>query len=516
MVAIMTACLAFFLFTKDYQLEAFGIKLTFFMGVVVATSLFYFIKSFPKNQHPNGYAAFFMVIVLGIAFYTVFFTDLIAGAPIMLKAHASDIVWGWQYGPYVLIYEIVILFYYVDGLRILIKTRIESGDSVERKNIAFMITGIIMGLVSPLIFNTLLPQFGYYNLAWLGPTIGIIWVPFMAFSIVKYHQMNVRVVVTEVLVIVLVIASFINIFLSDIVGITGRIVLFAAFAVLGLYLVNTSVRESEQRELLSDLNKNLQERVDEATQEIRSSYQVERNAHLELEKIDEAKNQFILITQHHLRTPITSIKWQLESIMNGTYGPVTIELKKAMGDMNESIERLNRLINNLLSISALKAGIETLNKASINMKVIVDEVLVELKKEMDRKHIEVHGPGPKDIWPAVLVDHERMREVMFIILENAVRYNQDSGSISVYGHATENSFELTVENTGAELSVEDKKKIFTELFYRSNQAQTTHPTGMGIGLSMAQAIIQAHGGSISLGSRQSGGGVKVVVTLPYS
>ena len=388
-------------------------------------------------------------------------------------------------------------------------------DQAAKRSIIYMILGLFVGVLSISYFNTILPQFGNWDWVWFGPTTGVIWVSILAYSIVKYHQMSVRVVVTEVLVIAMTIAAFMNIFISDLLGVGGRIFMFFAFSILGVYLIRSAIRESEQRELLSNLNTNLQKQVEDQTKEIRASYQVERNARLELEKIDEAKNQFILITQHHLRTPITSIKWQLESILGGTYGPIDTELKKAMGDMSESIGRLNHLIDNLLSISALRSGIETLSKTMYSMKFMVEDIASELKKEIDRKHLTLHMPTEKEVWPPISMDKDRMREAIFVIIENAVRYNNENGSITISGSATENTFELSVENTGSELTPEDKKKIFSELFYRSSQAQTSHPTGMGIGLSMAQAIIEAHKGTISLGSRKQGGGVKVVVTLPY-
>jgi signal transduction histidine kinase len=294
----------------------------------------------------------------------------------------------------------------------------------------------------------------------------------------------------------------------------GRIFICASFIILGIFLIRGSLREVEQREALKNINVNLQKEVENQTREIRNSYEIERGARLELEKVDQAKNQFIMITQHHLRTPITSIKWQLESIMNGTYGPASGELKKAMGDMSESVERLNHLINSLLSISALKAGIETLTKDKTDMNAMVEEVVKELHKEIDRRHLKVTISTHNQPWPIISIDAKRMQEVLFIFVENAVRYNIEGGNITIEGRANESKFELAIENTGIELSPEEKSKMFSELFYRSPQAQIAHPTGMGIGLSMAQAIVEAHGGSISLNSRKTGG-VKALIVLPY-
>ncbi len=515
-VAVYTAAGAFFLFQNDYKIEAVGIKFMFFVSMLIPALIYIFIKAFADEKRPGGWMIFWSLVVVGGAFYLNFFTDYIAGAPIALSGIASGVFWGWKYGPYSLLLYIFSLTFYLAGVVILVKLFKNNPDHSFRANILLNLAGLFIGVSSPMICNTILPQLGNYDWVWFGQTSSIIWVSIIAYSILRYNKMSIKIVVTEVLVIGMAIAAFTNIFIGDFLGMSGKIAIFLAFSILGVYLIRSAITESAQKEQLADLNRHLQQKIEDQTKEIRASYQVERNARLELEKVDEAKNQFILITQHHLRTPITSIKWQLEAIMSDTYGSISPGLKKAMSDMGESVSRLNHLIDSLLSISALRSGIETLTKTSIGIKDIVEDIVTELKKDIDRKHLVVSMPAPKEVWTPVSIDKDRMREALFIVIENAVRYNVDNGSISITGHPTENTFELTVENTGAELSSDDKKKIFSELFYRSSQAQTSHPTGMGIGLSMAQAIIEAHKGTISLSSRKdNGGGVRVVVTLPY-
>jgi signal transduction histidine kinase len=513
-VAIYTTSSAYFLFQDNFTIEDFGVRLTFFLGIIVASFIYLFAKSLGEERLPNIWSFSLMVIVAGVLFYGFFYTNYLVGQPISIKNLATGVLWGWSYGPYSFIYYAVLLIYYALSIRILYNAIKASKDRAVRSSLEFTIVGLIVGVVSGIVFNTVLPQMGNFDYLWLGLSFGIVWVSLIAYSIVRYHEMSIRLVLTEVLVIAMIIAAFVNIFIGDFLGTGGKVFIFIAFALLGVFLIRTSSRESGQREQLADLNETLQVKVEQQTKEIRASYEFERAARLELEKVDEAKNQFILITQHHLRTPITSLKWQLEALIAGTYGPVAGEAKKAMTDMGEAVERLNHLINSLLSISALKAGIETIKKTSISMSKIVSDILGELKKDIDRKKISVTMDDAPNLWPILQMDEERMREAIFIVIENAVRYNIDAGKILITSRPTEKTYELIVENSGASLSEDDKKKIFSELFYRSNMAQVSNPTGMGIGLSMAQAIIEAHKGTISLNSRKEGG-VKVVVTLPY-
>ena len=514
-IAAYTAAVGYVLFSTDYTVQITGLKIIFFSGATSIASLLYFIDSFRRDRPAGKGLTFLLIVILGIFFYLTFYTSNVAGLPIANKLSATGIMWGWSYGWLALAYLSYTIICYIASITLLIKTYKSRSDKDEKRHVLVLITGFLVGALATLIFNSIFPQLNMFDYAWIGPSSGIIWVSIIGYSIVRYHQMNVRVITTEILMVFMAILAFINIFVSDMLGLSGRVSVFAVFIALGAWIIRGALRETEQSNMLKDLNANLEKKVEGQTSELRKSYEIERNAHLELEKIDETKNQFIMITQHHLRTPITSIKWQLEALLNETYGPVSPEIKKAMSDMSESVERLNHLINSLLSISALKSGIETLTKSATNMTKMVSDVVNELHKEIERKKVTVTISPEHQPWPMLSIDKDRMQEVVFIIIENAVKYNIDNGYITISGNADERLFTLTVENTGTELSSDDKKKIFTELFYRSSQAQLAHPTGMGIGLSMAQAIIEAHGGSISIASRKQGGGVKVTVTLPY-
>jgi len=514
-IAIFTASTGYFLFNTDFISQVFGIKLVFFLGILSTTSLLYFIESFRRDGPAGKGLTSVLVIALIIIFYFTFYTSLITGYPISNKLSTVGIIWGWTYGGYSPIFYAFSVICYIASVVKLIRTHHEKTNKNEKHHVTMMLLGFLIGIISILIFNSILPGMKIFDYAWVGPSSGIIWVSIIGYSMVRYHQMNVRVITTEILMVCMMVLSFINIFVGEILGFNDRILIFIVFVALGAWIIRGALREAEQRALLKDMNVNLEKKVVDQTKEIRRSYEIERGAHLELEKIDEAKNQFIMITQHHLRTPITSIKWQLESLMNDTYGPLSPEVKKAMSDMGESVERLNHLINSLLSISALKSGIETLEKSSVNMRKIIDDTIVELHKEIERKRVTVIVSEDHQPWPILTIDQKRMQEVIFIIIENAVKYNVEKGNVMISGQANEKTFNLTVENTGQELSSEDKKKIFTELFYRSSQAQVAHPTGMGIGLSMAQAIVEAHRGTISIASRKQGGGVILTLSLPY-
>jgi len=102
---------------------------------------------------------------------------------------------------------------------------------------------------------------------------------------------------------------------------------------------------------LKDLNDTLELKVAAQTEEIRAAYDVEKKARLELEQLNKTKDQFITSTQHHLRTPLTALKWDLETINDGSCGPISPELKKVLQNTNSSVKRLGNIIEDFIKIT---------------------------------------------------------------------------------------------------------------------------------------------------------------------
>lgn len=380
-----------------------------------------------------------------------------------------------------------------------------------------MLIAVIVGLIPPTISHLILPLFGYFELNWFGPMSGILWVTIMTYSIIRYDQMNVRAVVTEVLAIAMSAIFFINIFIETPLGIYGRVAAFIVFLVLAYFLIRGTLREAAQREQLNDLNHNLEAKVAAQTTEIRKAYEMEKHARLELEKLNDAKDQFIMITQHHLRTPVNSVNWALEESLSGVYGTVGAKLKPVLAETLASGKRLMRIVDDFLNITAIKIGTNILDISRKSLKPAIEDILAELKENIAKMRLTVSYSNDDKDWPVIAVDEGKMRESLFIVMENAVRYNRDGGSIAITTARRGDSgdrFEIVIENTGLGISEEESKKIGSALFYRGEYARKAYPIGMGVGLSVVKAIIRAHHGTFSIESRGKGEGAKVTVSLP--
>ncbi|MDE2041407.1 MAG: HAMP domain-containing histidine kinase [Patescibacteria group bacterium] len=295
-----------------------------------------------------------------------------------------------------------------------------------------------------------------------------------------------------------------------------RTIPFLVYIILVYYVIRISLREAQQKEKMADLNSHLEQKVAEQTKEIRHAYELEKHARRELEKLNETKDQFIMITQHHLRTPVTSIRWELENIMGGKYGTFNDGLQKALTDTNTAVGRLIKIVDDFLSITTLKVGGQILTIDQASLLPLIKDILHELDINIGDMGVTISYPEDESDWPHIPVDVSKIREVILVVIENAVRYNKKGGTISIEPRIQDETFELVVKNTGVGLSAEDRQKMFGQLFYRGKDARQAHPIGMGIGLSVARAIVRAHHGELDIRSDGPGTGATVTIKLPLS
>ncbi|MFA6295140.1 MAG: histidine kinase dimerization/phospho-acceptor domain-containing protein [Candidatus Paceibacterota bacterium] len=373
-VTLWISTMGFFISFQNTDLGNIGLRTVYFLGSAISVSFLYFFLIFPDEIKLKRITYRSLIIFEILIFYLIYFTDLI-----VFGAYVNDSPsgWSWHFGILFFIYEISFLGFFLFGIITLYRKYKKCSDINLKNNLKFMLWVIIVGIIPPSLFCIAFPQFGYFDLDWLGPVTEIIWIPIMSYSIIRYRQMNVRAVVAEVLAIGMTIVFFINIFIQTPLGIWANMGTFVVFLILAIYLIRSILREAEQKELLNHLNNNLEQIVASQTLEIRKSYELEKKARRDLEKLNETKNQFIMITQHHLRTPVTSLRWELEAIGKGSYGKVSSDVAEALHDAKTATDRLTRIVDDFLSITALKAGGNILNIEKANIQPLLRDVFEE-------------------------------------------------------------------------------------------------------------------------------------------
>jgi signal transduction histidine kinase len=225
-------------------------------------------------------------------------------------------------------------------------------------------------------------------------------------------------------------------------------------------------------------------------------------------ELDRLKDEFVATVSHELRTPLTSMIGFLEMLLEGE---LEEEQRRYLAVVDRSARRLQRLVGDLLFVSRLDArGIE-LETADVSLEGIAREEVDAVEALARRREIELRA----DLEPVpVHADRERLAQLLSNLLSNALKFTRAGGTVLVRTFADSGHAVLEVEDDGVGIPVGEQARLF-QRFFRSSTATAHAVQGTGLGLVIAKAIVEAHGGSVALRS-QPGEGTCIRVELPLA
>ena len=229
----------------------------------------------------------------------------------------------------------------------------------------------------------------------------------------------------------------------------------------------------------------------------------------EIRRLEVMRRDFVANVSHELKTPLTSIKGFVETLLEGA-----LEDKKNkrhfLEIIREHVDRLDNLVNDLLSLSYLESREIRLDKKEFDLRGLANESLAGFKSQIKKKALEVANDLPSGL--SVKADRDRIEQVLINLIDNAVKFNNNNGSIKVYCEESPGQLKVFVEDTGAGIPAKDIPRIF-ERFYRVDKARSRELAGTGLGLSIVKHIVELHGGSAGVESTE-GLGSRFWFTLP--
>lgn len=278
-------------------------------------------------------------------------------------------------------------------------------------------------------------------------------------------------------------------------------------------IIEANFAEKKSRESFEELSETLQQKVDEQTKDIKEAYEVEKQAHEQLKRLDEAKTNFILVTQHHLRTPLSVTMGYLDLLLNGTYGKIPSKVIKAINKAEESVKKEIGVVNDLLNVSQFQLGrVGILPRDSVLIEETLKEIVGDLKLEADSKGIYLKFECSDNI-PAFKADKNQLKMALTNIVDNAVKYTKQGG-VAIKLKIENEKIKIEVKDTGIGVMAEDQKDLFDKAFQRSKEAWSANAIGKGIGLYLSAQIIRAHGGKIWVESMGKDKGSVFYIELP--
>lgn len=210
---------------------------------------------------------------------------------------------------------------------------------------------------------------------------------------------------------------------------------------------------------------------------------------------------------HELRTPITIILGQLEAIKDGIWEPT----EERLNGIYEEIQRIDRLVNSLNSLSKIEEENGTLHKEKVEISELIENIFINFEKELHNKNIDGQLHLSKC---EIEVDKDKISGAIINLISNALRYTENGGSINIKTFVKEDHLFIEVEDTGIGIAKEDIPYVF-ERFYRTDESRARVTGGAGIGLSITLAIVEAHNGTVYVKS-ELGKRSKFIIELPLN
>ncbi len=227
-----------------------------------------------------------------------------------------------------------------------------------------------------------------------------------------------------------------------------------------------------------------------------------------MQKVCQQSAQFSGDASHELRTPLTSVKGLIEVALRTERSKE--EYIDTLISILEEIERMVRIVEDLLLISKSEAGEILIEKNKVNIKKLLEELCEQLSVLAEEKGVDLKYDELED--KEIMADKLRLRQVFVNLIDNAIKYNREGGYVRIYSKSEANGISIFVEDTGIGIKEEDLPKVF-DRFFRADKSRTREIGGAGLGLSICKWIIEGHNGYISVSSRY-GEGTTFKVWLP--
>ncbi len=257
-----------------------------------------------------------------------------------------------------------------------------------------------------------------------------------------------------------------------------------------------AIQNALRFEEIARFNETLQGEVREATAELRESNK-------KLKSLDEAKDEFISMASHQLRTPLTSVKGYLSMVLEGDAGKLNPTQHQLLEQAFASSQRMVYLISDFLNVSRLQTGKFTIERTPVILSNVVQQEASQLKSTADSRNLTIECNVPAN-FPVLQLDESKLRQAIMNFMDNAIFYSRPGGVIKVDLIKNATDLVLTVQDSGIGVPMSERHHLFTK-FYRATNARTARPDGTGIGLFMAKKVVVAHGGSIIFSSVEGKG-----------
>lgn len=473
--------------TPENQL--FWIRMVMFICSFIGPALLLLVHTFPKPKIRLKKKYLIALLILMTASAIASITNLVfksieypAGQPMPIPGAGIPVFFLDFVGLFLVSFVVLIYKY-------------KKAEGIEKEQHLYFLIGVLisfslMGLltvVMVVIFKTSVAVF-------LGPTVSVVLMAFIAYAIVRLGLFNMKVVAAKILVTGIIIVLLSKLFFFD--SVAALIVDSAVLVVMmvfGLLLVKSVKLEIKQKEEVSQLAANL------------------KRANSRLKELDQLKTEFMSIATHQLRTPLSIIKGYCSLLCEGAYGVINKKEKEVLNTIDISNERLIKLVDEFLNVSRIEQGRTRYNFAEMDFAAMSEGVVTELREKARPKNINLELKIKEGI-KKVMADEERVRHCLYNFVDNAIKYSPEKTTIRIFIEKANGGLQARVVDEGVGLGKKDLEDIFQK-FYRSPHVVNDFQ-GTGLGLFVVKQFVEAHGGKVWAKSKGIGRGSEFGFWIP--
>jgi len=217
----------------------------------------------------------------------------------------------------------------------------------------------------------------------------------------------------------------------------------------------------------------------------------------DIRKLEKIRQEFLANASHELKTPLTSIKGYVETLLNGALEDPKHN-RSFLETIDEQTHRLMRLIEDLLDLSAIEGRKTAYRFEPVALKPIVERLLLALHPQAGAKDVALTHSIPDDC-PAVRADAEKVAQILMNLMENAIKFNRPGGHVTVHAQGQGDHVAIQISDTGPGIPAEDLPRVF-ERFYRGDKSHSNAVPGTGLGLAIVKHLVEAHQGKATVES----------------
>lgn len=482
--------IGFYTTSSDFKINwvQFTHSSALFISLLFLIFAFYFPQKIIKNRSP--------IILSIIAFlamlFLIFFTNIVIGGTV---GKAYVIYTGY------IMYSLLLMANFLVGFLFLIKQYRVATDKIQKIQVRYVLFGSMLASGLAIIPDLVLPYFGIFDYTWLGPLFTLIMVISLFFAMLKYGLFNIKIIITEIISVIIVVALIVELFFSrSITELIFKTIILMIVTIFSYLLIKGVYREVQQRERIEILAVDLQKANDRLTE------------------LDRQKSEFVSFATHQLRAPLTAMKGYASLILEGDMGELTDKTKEAVGRIYESTNTLASIVDDYLNITRIELGSMKYAFETIDMRQLVEDIIAEIKPNIQKTGLQfsfkAEGPG---VDYRITADRDKLKQVIENLIDNSLKYTpKGSVEVSIGLNKALHKIVLQIKDTGVGIAPETMPRLFQK-FSRADNANKTNIRGTGLGLFVAREIITAHHGEIKVESPGEGkGSTFSVVIEPFA